>query len=239
MLGLEQLSPEDRNVVARARRLERFLTQPFFTTEQFTGLKGKLVSLEDALDGCERILHDEFKDFPESALYMIGTIDEAKGEKPSSPHPCNRAEHLQRRHKAERSRPATARMNLKILPALPRSSPRKTGVLRIVAETREGSFGLLPHRLDCVAALAPGILVFETEAEGEVCLAVDEGVLVKTGTDVLVSVRNAIGGTDLGKLREAVEQEFLNLDEQEKSVRSVLAKLESGFIRRFAAFHHE
>jgi F-type H+-transporting ATPase subunit beta len=78
MLGLEQLSTEDRNTVARARRLERFLTQPFFTTEQFTGLKGKLVSLKDALDGCERILHDEFKDFPESALYMIGTIDEAK-----------------------------------------------------------------------------------------------------------------------------------------------------------------
>jgi F-type H+-transporting ATPase subunit beta len=78
MLGLEQLTPEDRNVVARARRLERFLTQPFFTTEQFTGLKGKLVSLEDALDGCERILRDEFKDIPESALYMIGKIAEAK-----------------------------------------------------------------------------------------------------------------------------------------------------------------
>jgi F-type H+-transporting ATPase subunit beta len=84
MLGLEQLSPEDRNTVARARRLERFLTQPFFTTEQFTGMKGKLVPLKDALDGCERILRDEFKDFPESALYMIGTIDEAKksAEKP-------------------------------------------------------------------------------------------------------------------------------------------------------------
>jgi F-type H+-transporting ATPase subunit beta len=78
MLGLEQLSPDDRKVVARARRLERFLTQPFFTTEQFTGLKGKLVSLDDALDGCEQILRDEFKDFPESALYMIGAIDEAK-----------------------------------------------------------------------------------------------------------------------------------------------------------------
>jgi F-type H+-transporting ATPase subunit beta len=80
MLGLEQLSPEDRNVVARARRLERFLTQPFFTTEQFTGIKGKLVSLKDALDGCERILKDEFKDYPESALYMIGAIDEVKGK---------------------------------------------------------------------------------------------------------------------------------------------------------------
>jgi F-type H+/Na+-transporting ATPase subunit beta len=78
MLGLEQLSPDDRKVVGRARRLERFLTQPFFTTEQFTGLKGKLVSLDDALDGCERILNDEFKDYPESALYMIGAIGEAK-----------------------------------------------------------------------------------------------------------------------------------------------------------------
>jgi F-type H+-transporting ATPase subunit beta len=82
MLGLEQLSPEDRKVVGRARRLERFLTQPFFTTEQFTGLKGKLVSLKDSLDGCERILHDEFKDYPESALYMIGAIGEAKKPKP-------------------------------------------------------------------------------------------------------------------------------------------------------------
>jgi F-type H+-transporting ATPase subunit beta len=80
MLGLEQLSREDRNVVARARRLERFLTQPFFTTKQFTGLEGKLVSLEDALAGCERILRDEFKDYQESALYMIGAIDEAKGK---------------------------------------------------------------------------------------------------------------------------------------------------------------
>lgn len=129
-------------------------------------------------------------------------------------------------------------MNLKIL--LPfKIFAEKASVLRIVAGTRTGSFGLLPRRLDCVAALVPGILVFETEAEGEVYVAIDEGVLVKTGTDVLISVRNAIGGIDLDKLREAVEREFLNLDEQEKNVRSVLTKLESGFIHRFAAFHHE
>jgi F-type H+-transporting ATPase subunit beta len=85
MLGLEQLSPEDRKVVARARRLERFLTQPFFATEQFSGIKGKLVKLSDSLDGCERILRDEFKDYPESALYMIGSIDEAK-PKPEAQH---------------------------------------------------------------------------------------------------------------------------------------------------------
>ena len=80
MLGLEQLSSDDRNIVARARRLERFLTQPFFATEQFSGIKGKLVNLKDSLDGCERILSDEFKDYPESALYMIGMVDEAKGK---------------------------------------------------------------------------------------------------------------------------------------------------------------
>lgn len=79
MLGLEELSTEDQKTVNRARRLERFLTQPFFTTEQFTGHKGKLVKLEDALDGCERILKDEFSDFPESSLYMIGSIEEVKG----------------------------------------------------------------------------------------------------------------------------------------------------------------
>jgi F-type H+-transporting ATPase subunit epsilon len=134
--------------------------------------------------------------------------------------------------------PQTTLMNLKIL--LPfRIFADKTGVSRIVAETDEGSFGLLPHRLDCVAALTPGILIYENEAEGEVCVAVDEGILVKTGSDVLVSVRNAIGGTDLGKLREAVDREFLTLNEREQSARSVMAKMESGFIRRLAEFHHE
>ena len=130
------------------------------------------------------------------------------------------------------------RMNLKVL--LPfKIFAEKTGVSRIVAETPDGSFGLLPHRLDCVAALAPGILIYETAAEGEVYLAVDEGTLVKAGPDVLVSVRRAMGGTDLGRLRAAVEQEFLALDEQEQNVRSVLAKMEGDFIRRMAAFHNE
>ena len=110
---------------------------------------------------------------------------------------------------------------------------------RIVAQTTLGSFGLLPHRLACAAALAPGILTYETDAGDEVYLAVDQGVLVKAGMDVLVSVRNAIGGTDLNDLHEAVKREFLNVDEQEKSVRQVMAKMESGFIRRFMKFQHE
>ena len=78
MLGLEELSREDRRIVYRARRLERFLTQPFFTTTQFTGLEGKVVDIEDTLTGCERILNDEFSDRPESTLYMIGAVNEAK-----------------------------------------------------------------------------------------------------------------------------------------------------------------
>lgn len=129
-------------------------------------------------------------------------------------------------------------MNLKIL--LPfQIFAEKAGVTRIVAETREGSFGLLPHRLDCVAALTPGILIYETESSGEICVAVDEGVLVKTGADVLVSVRRAIEGSDLRQLRDAVQREFLTLDERERSVRSTMAKLEATFVRRIASFQHE
>lgn len=112
-------------------------------------------------------------------------------------------------------------------------------VLRVVAETRDGSFGLLPQRLDCVAALTPGILCYETAAGGEVFVAVDEGVLVKTGREVLVSVRRAMLGPDLGQLRHAVEREFLSLDEREQNVRSVMAKLETGFLQRFARFQHD
>lgn len=81
MLGMEELSRDDRATVQRARRLERFLTQPFFVTEQFTGLEGHMVDLSDALDGCARILNDEFSDYPEKALYMVGSIDQAKKKK--------------------------------------------------------------------------------------------------------------------------------------------------------------
>lgn len=126
-------------------------------------------------------------------------------------------------------------MNLKVL--LPfQVFAEKTRVSRIVAETPEGSFGLLPRRLDCVLVLVPGILIYETEAQSEVCVAVDEGVLVKAGPDVLVSVRRALGGTDLGRLREAVQREFLTQGEDEQSLRQVMAKLEAGFLRRLEGF---
>ncbi len=124
-------------------------------------------------------------------------------------------------------------MNLRVLVPF-QVFAEKANVLRIVAETPAGSFGLLPHRLDCVAALAPGIFTYETKEEGTVYLAVDEGVMVKTGADVLVSVRRAIRGTDLGHLHEAVKREFLAFDDRERNVRSALAKIEGGFVRRVA-----
>ena len=128
-------------------------------------------------------------------------------------------------------------MNLKIL--LPfQIFAEKAEVLRVVAETRAGSFGILPHRLDCVAALAPGILTYETKQDGTVYLAVDEGVLVKAGQDVRVSVRHAIGGTDLGQLHEAVKREFLMLSEGERNLRAAISKIEGGFFRRVAEFEH-
>jgi F-type H+-transporting ATPase subunit epsilon len=128
-------------------------------------------------------------------------------------------------------------MNLKIL--LPfQIFAEKTGVSRIVAETRDGSFGLLPHRRDCVAALAPGILTYATSEEGTVYVAVDEGVLVKAGADVLVSIRRAIGGTDLSQLHEAVKREFLTLDDQEREVRAAIARMEGGFLGRLTEFQH-
>ncbi len=132
----------------------------------------------------------------------------------------------------------TSLMHLKIL--LPfQVFAENAGVSRIVAETREGSFGLLPHRLDCVAALVPGILSYQTESGPEVLVAVDEGVLVKTGLDVLVSVRRAIGGTDLNQLHDAVKRQFLALNEEEQKVRAAVSKMEAGLVGRFAEFQHE
>ena len=129
-------------------------------------------------------------------------------------------------------------MNLKVL--LPfQIFVDQTDVSRLIVPTRAGSMGLLPHRLDCVAALAPGILSYETASGGEVFVAVDEGVLVKTGPDVLVSVRRALSGADLSRLRDAVEQEFLTLDARERGLRSALAKMEGDFIRRMVRLRHE
>ena len=114
-----------------------------------------------------------------------------------------------------------------------------TEVSRIVAETQEGSFELLPHRLDCVAALAPGIFTYDSAASGTVYLAVDAGVLVKAGAEVLVSVRRAIAGPDLGHLHDAVKQQFLKQNSEEASVRTALNKMEGGFVSQLLEIQHE
>lgn len=115
----------------------------------------------------------------------------------------------------------------------------KADVLKVVADTNVGSVGILPHRLDCVAALTPGILFYKSESDGEVYIAVDQGILVKVGLTVLISVSNAIAGKDLDQLKQAVESQFLNLNQQEKNVRSLMAKLESGLISRLAGLQRD
>ncbi len=104
-------------------------------------------------------------------------------------------------------------------------------VKQVTAETNDGSYGFLPQRLDCAAVLVPGIFSYETDAVHY--LAVDVGILVKAGQQVLVSVRNAVGGVELGKLAETVKNQFLNIDQSEKNVRSVLSKLEGGLMDNF------
>lgn len=126
----------------------------------------------------------------------------------------------------------TTLMNLRIL--LPYGVFAEIeNVKKIVVETTAGSYGILPRRLDCTAALVTGILLYETESEGEKYVAVNEGILIKTGEQVSISVRNAIGNAPLGELKAMVEREMLELDELEVNARSVMAKLETGFLRNF------
>lgn len=112
-------------------------------------------------------------------------------------------------------------------------------VTRIVVETHAGSLGVLPRRLDFTAALAPGVLVYQRSGGAEEFVAVDEGVLVKAGNEVRMSVREAIGGADLGDLRAAVRRRYAHVDDAEKTARTVSARLESDFIRRFVELKHE
>jgi F-type H+-transporting ATPase subunit epsilon len=111
-------------------------------------------------------------------------------------------------------------------------------VRSIVAQTRAGSFALLPHRLDCVAALTPGILVYVNAAQEEIYVAVDQGILVKAGARVRVSVRRAVAGKDLGQLHAAVEHEFLVQDAREQNLRQAMASLEAGFVQHMVRFEH-
>jgi F-type H+-transporting ATPase subunit epsilon len=129
-------------------------------------------------------------------------------------------------------------MNLRIL--LPYGVfAEKADVLRVVADTTDGSYGLLPHRLDCVAALVPGILTYEAKDSGTVYVGIDQGVMVKAGAQITVSVRRAICGSDLGQIKEAVGRDFLKLDEQERNVRTAVAKMEGSLMGRLAEFEND
>jgi F-type H+-transporting ATPase subunit epsilon len=122
-------------------------------------------------------------------------------------------------------------MRLKVL--LPQGVLMDEEVTKVVAEAENGSFCLLPRHVDFLAALVPGLLSFASVNVAEEFLAVDEGIIVKCGAEVLVSTRNAVRGPDLGKLEQTVEQTFRRLDDQETMSRSAFAKLEASFIRRF------
>jgi F-type H+-transporting ATPase subunit epsilon len=129
-------------------------------------------------------------------------------------------------------------MNVKIL--LPyKIYADEHGVKEVVAVTKQGSFGLLPHRLDCTAVLAPGILTYTTDQGTVKYVAVDEGVLVKAGTDILISVHKAIGGTDLSQLHKQVTEQFTKLNEQEKNVQMVMRSVETGFIELLEQFRNK
>jgi F-type H+-transporting ATPase subunit epsilon len=114
-----------------------------------------------------------------------------------------------------------------------------TEVIQVMVDTTAGSVGILAHRRDCMAALVPGLLGYQLPGRAMVYVAADEGILVKVGPDVLVSVRQAVGGTDLIQLHALVRQKFLHLDNDERQVRTALAKIESRFLNQLAQLHHE
>lgn len=123
------------------------------------------------------------------------------------------------------------KMKLKIL--LPTHIAVDREVTKVIAEAENGSFCLLPRHIDFVAALVPGILSFESTPGQEEFVAVDDGILIKAGEEVLVSTRHAIRGSELGEIRKTVEERFHNLDDREKKARSAAAKLEADLVRRF------
>ena len=122
-------------------------------------------------------------------------------------------------------------MNLKVL--LAAEVLVEADVSKVIAEAHNGFFCLLPKHVDFVTALVPGILSYEISGGQEEYLAVDEGILVKCGEDVLVSARNAVQGPDLGQLQSTVSEKFEAMDEHEQTARTAMAKIEAGFVRRF------
>jgi F-type H+-transporting ATPase subunit epsilon len=124
-------------------------------------------------------------------------------------------------------------MTMKLNLLLPGQTLVEEEVLQVTAEAQNGSFCLLPRHVDFVAALVPGLLSYKNLDEKEVFYAVDRGVLVKCGNEVLISVGNAVRGSELGKLRETVKRQYRTLDEREQKALNAMSKIEAGFVRRF------
>lgn len=122
-------------------------------------------------------------------------------------------------------------MKLKVM--LPTKILLEQDVSKVIAEAENGSFCLLPRHIDFVAALVPGLLFFESDEGQETFLAVNEGVLVKCGAEILVSTRDAVIGPDLGSLKETIQKAFRVLDDREKRARTAAGKLEANLVRRF------
>ena len=132
----------------------------------------------------------------------------------------------------------SALIQLKIL--LPYTTfTEKADVVRIVAETNQGSFGILPNRLDCSAVITSGIFCYQCKGAPEIFIAIDQGVLVKTGCNVMVSVRRAVGPAPLEKLHFVVKQKFKIQDEQQQRIQASQEKLEAGFLHQLIGFRHQ
>lgn len=124
-------------------------------------------------------------------------------------------------------------MSLLLRIVLPTRILVETQVVKVTADGTHGTFTILPRHADFLAALVPGLLSFEYADGRERFVAVNGGLLVKHGAEVLVPTRRAVAGDDLERLRFIVEQEFLAEDERERHTRSAVARLEANFIRRF------
>jgi hypothetical protein len=218
MLGREELSAEDQRTVARARQLERFLTQPFFVTEQFTGYEGRAVALADALDGCERILADAFADAPERpCTWSAVRTRRTPGGSACAPRWW--------RHEAARARPRPRGPR-------PRGDGRDRGVpgrlLLPVAAPRRRRRPAGP-----VAGGVPDGCGISSPPDEEAFLAVDGGTLVKCGDEVLVSSPRVVIGPGLDDLRTTIEASFRALERDERDARAAIVRLESDIVRRF------
>ena len=128
-------------------------------------------------------------------------------------------------------------MRLKLL--LPTHVLIDQPVVKVITEAENGAFCLLPRHIDFLTALGPGILTFQTPEDEEIFLAVDGGILVKCGPEVLISTRNAFRGSQLDELKREVEQQFHAIDEQEQRARTAIARMEASLARQFTALAAE